>query len=214
MTDLGTLGGQNSSAAGINARGQIAGTSSIAGDQFAHAFLLRGARMIDLGTLPGGTQSSAQDLNARGQVVGVSSTSGQTNLHPFLWDHGVMRDLGTLGGNYGTALGINNLGQVVGTSNLPSNQAHAFIYSEGRMIDLNNMIAPDSGWILYQASAINNSGQIVGVGRIGNQTHAFLLTPGAVPEPGSLVLLITGVIGGTAIWRRGVRDSCGAISQP
>jgi hypothetical protein len=45
------------------------------------------------------------------------------------------------------------------------------------MLDLNNLIAPASGWVLNTARAINKSGQIVGTGTVGGHSHAFLLTP-------------------------------------
>jgi probable HAF family extracellular repeat protein len=50
VTDLGTLGGTRSYAAGINARGDIVGWSTLAGDSAVHAFLYqsRHGRMIDL----------------------------------------------------------------------------------------------------------------------------------------------------------------------
>jgi probable HAF family extracellular repeat protein len=45
------------------------------------------------------------------------------------------------------------------------------------MKDLNSLIPAHSGWILTQASGINDSGQIVGWGTVNKQTHAFLLSP-------------------------------------
>lgn len=39
LIDLGTLGGSNSSAFGINARGQVVGDSQTAGNTATHAFL-------------------------------------------------------------------------------------------------------------------------------------------------------------------------------
>jgi probable HAF family extracellular repeat protein len=51
---------------------------------------------------------------------------------------------------------------------------HAFLYSgSGPMQDLNDLISPDSGWTLCEAGGINDSGQIVGYGEIGGNTHAF-----------------------------------------
>src|SRR5262249_19822311 len=50
------------------------------------------------------------------------------------------------------------------------------------MTDLNQLIPPDSGWVLVSASAINESGQIVGYGYFqGGPSRAYLLTPG---DPG------------------------------
>jgi hypothetical protein len=70
------------------------------------------------------------------------------------------------------------------------------------MVDLNSLISPTSGWVLEQANAINDNGQIVGFGTIDGETHGFLLTP--VPEPGSLSLL---AVGGVALLRRRSRSS-------
>jgi probable HAF family extracellular repeat protein len=76
ITDLGTLGGPNSSAFGINNDPdlvRVVGWSHIAGRSGAyHAFYwVRGGPMTDLGTL-GGNTSRAQDVNNHGQVVGQS----------------------------------------------------------------------------------------------------------------------------------------------
>ena len=46
-----------------------------------------------------------------------------------------------------------------------------------QMQDLNTQVDPASGWNLQDATAINNLGEIVGTGQLGNQTHGFLLTP-------------------------------------
>jgi len=54
MKDLGTPGGNSSSATGISSRGQVTGTSTKPGDKYNHAFLGRSKpRMTDLGALAG-----------------------------------------------------------------------------------------------------------------------------------------------------------------
>jgi probable HAF family extracellular repeat protein len=66
------------------------------------------------------------------------------------------------------------------------------------MLDLNDLIGPGGGWTLVDARAINDAGQITGYGTVGNETRAFLLTPGMVteiPEPETLALMGAGVIG-------------------
>ena len=57
-----------------------------------------------------------------------------------------MQDLGTLGGNYSHAYGINDNGQVVGGSETKDGITHAFLYSNGSMRALNNLIDLVSGW--------------------------------------------------------------------
>jgi probable HAF family extracellular repeat protein len=83
--DLGTLGGNESSAAAINASAQIVGQSSLAGDTESHAFSWTPAGgMEDLGTL-GGTFSSAVALNSVGLIAGTASTAGNAEYHAVLW---------------------------------------------------------------------------------------------------------------------------------
>jgi probable HAF family extracellular repeat protein len=114
--------------------------------------------MIDLGTL-GGRSSFAAAVNGRGQVIGDSDTgTGSTGTgvgHAFLWQNGSMTDLGTLG--FGTnflgqvvvvgernlqasrASAINERGQIVGWSTTKTGQTHAFVWQNGRMIDLGTL---------------------------------------------------------------------------
>ena len=57
---------------------------------------------------------------------------------------------------------------------------HAFLYSNGQMIDLNNLIGPALGGVSL-ATGINDESQIVA----NSSDRAFLLTP----EPGTLAFL-------------------------
>ncbi|MBI4718963.1 MAG: HAF repeat-containing protein [Planctomycetes bacterium] len=67
-------------------------------------------------------------------------------------------DLGTLGGLTSVALGINNLGQVVGGADLPDGTRHAFLWENGVMTDLGTL-----GSDRYsEAWDINNLGVVCG----------------------------------------------------
>jgi probable HAF family extracellular repeat protein len=204
MTNLGTLGGDWSQARAINDYRQIVG-GAVTSVGEGRAFLWQNGVMLDLGTPGGsGSYSSPTGINNRGQVIG----SWGPNNRAFFWDDGVMLDIGNLGGSINTfALGINDLGQVVGSSEAPvpgwpARAYHAFLWERGTgMLDLNDLIAPNSEWVLGEAVATNNRGQIVGTGTYRGGGGVFLLTP--VPEPSSLLALLCGLGGfGGMMWRR------------
>ncbi len=88
------------------------------------------------------------------------------------YSSGVISYLGTLGGVNSYAVGLNNIGQIVGGANTGS-ATHAFIDSGGLMTDLNSEVTNPSGWMLSDAFPINDLGQIVGDGTIGGQIHAI-----------------------------------------
>ncbi|HEX3743412.1 MAG TPA: hypothetical protein VHW09_05770 [Bryobacteraceae bacterium] len=91
--DLGTLGGRNSAAFGLNGAGQIVGTAQTARGTW-HAFLFSGGTMADLGTL-GGAESEANAIDSRGLIAGwATNTVGEK--HAFLWRNGQMVDLNDL----------------------------------------------------------------------------------------------------------------------
>lgn len=187
--DLGTLGGILSVGYGINRFGQVAGYSFTPGDTSYHAFRTAPDKPIVAATddlTPGGVFSRAASLaygiNDSAEVVGEFYLPSMIGSHAFRTAPNraidpAKDDLGTLGGRSSSACCINASGQVVGWSADAYTEAqHAFLYSNGVMINLNTMAIP-WGWELIQATGINDSGQIVGIGLHNGKIHGFLLTP-------------------------------------
>lgn len=190
VQELGTLGGLFSSASSINGTGQITGTSLNAEGK-SDAFLYQNGTMTDLGDLAG-LGSTGTAINDRGQIVGTSPVPGYLN-HAFLYDNGAMKDLGTLTGETSQAYSINNKAQIVG-----EDSAGAFLYEDGRLVDLNSLIDPSLGIDLFSADAINDAGVIVARGTsnaTGRYLAGFVLTPAEtapVPEPRSFAITAAG----------------------
>jgi probable HAF family extracellular repeat protein len=190
LQDLGTLGGVNSVANGINNSGQVVGSFTNSQGN-SRAFLFTGGAMREVGTL-GGDSSNANGINDAGQIVGTAqlaaASPGQVMAsHAFLDSNGTLQDLGTLGGASSAGNGINASGMVVGESDRtttctesPCPDRHAFLFSNGRMQDIGSL----GGF--STAFAINNAGQIVGESLAGGNTHAFLFVAGKMTDLGTV----------------------------
>lgn len=199
LIDLGTLGGAESAAHGVNDSGVVTGYSYLPASQPParyHAFILRPGDgvwfsdsnndsvndlMQSIGTL-GGANSWGRAINNRNVIVGESDTANQ-RTHAFRWENGTMTDLGTLGGPSSSAADINNAGQIVGWAENAAGERRAVVWINGVISDLNNALLygeSTGGLILTEARAINEAGQITGYGLLKGQsgaTRAFLLTP-------------------------------------
>jgi probable HAF family extracellular repeat protein len=206
FTDLGTIPGRYESGGyDINNAGHVAGSTSQdpggAPNYPTNPMLYRGGIMTDLGG-DGymGPWSFARALNAYDQVVGTLGVDfgAPGVLYPtqaFLWQDGAYQLLGTLApGLNSWASDINALGWIVGAGETSeSGLTHGFLFRDGGLADLNTLIDPASGWVIEDATAINDLGQIAGKACIGGECFAVRLDlVSAVPEPASSAMLLGG----------------------
>jgi probable HAF family extracellular repeat protein len=198
MQDLGTLGGPNGNAEGPNGRDEqavLAETSTP--DPLGEDFCGFGTHLVCLGAfwldgvmtaLPslGGDNGMGQGINERGQVVGVTETSTKDNscvapqvlrYEAVLWGpkQDDIQELPPLPGDtVGFAFGINEEGEVVGSTGICANTPlaplaagpHAVLWRNGVPTDLGNL-----GGKLF-----NDLDQVVGSSDLpGDQTNAAFL---------------------------------------
>lgn len=198
MVDLGILG-RRAYAFRVNNSGKVIG-KVFTGTKPVHGFIWDADDGIrDIGTLSGLDDDYlvAKDINNFDQVVGWSgqwSSSEFETESAILWEEATgMIDLGSLGSGSARATGINDAGQVVGSSGNGDGKTRAFIWeAEQGMADLNVLANLTNNWPLREALAINNSGQILV--KSGSYSY-YLLTPEekpynflGKPEAGELVL--------------------------
>ncbi len=236
-TDLGTLGGVQSAANGVDEAGKIVGWGMYHPDVAVRRwrpFVYENGAMSDLGSLPGGTWNGARAISKNGQLVAgdgqisrrtpdligvikydpvngavpVGTLGGMQTLttainddgwiigssrigtatdsglffveHAFLYADDRMIDLGVVFGNNSRANGFNGAGVIVGTSwdseEIPWVK-QGFVRFDEELINLTTLLPNGSEWTVLEALDINDAGQIVGRGRLGDVEHAILLTP-------------------------------------
>jgi probable HAF family extracellular repeat protein len=152
------------------------------------------------------------EINNRDQVAFAVNVPGNAKFY----DGRQVRDIGTLGGNGTIAFGVNDLGQVVGSSvTNVENNSHAFLWSQKTgIIDL-GALPPSPGSSV--ALDINNQGQVVGASQVSARNHAVLWSrktgildlgalPGAVHTSATAINeagQVTGISGDQAfLWSR------------
>jgi probable HAF family extracellular repeat protein len=213
MHPLSTLGGHNGSASAINNRGEVAGNAETAStDSTCPPYdpaqgqyqVLRDKPVVwenghirELPTYGGDPDGFAIAINNHGQVAGASGACSTFNVinglylsptHALLWDHGKVINLGSLGGSFGNqAHGMNNRGQVVGSSDLAGDAVfHGFVWSQGTGIQ---DIPPVLGDTYSVALAINDPGVVTGVSLDSTFTilHAFVVVDGVATDLNTLI---------------------------
>jgi probable HAF family extracellular repeat protein len=154
----------------INRRGDIVGSTWF---EATPPFLLSAGVQTSLGSEAG----QAEAIDDRGFIVGWNRNAFTHDARAFLATRDAITELGTLGGAESRAAALNKSTDVVGSADTIQGEQHAFLYRDGTMLDLNDLVQAGSGFVLEEATGINDSGEIVGTGTIGGATHAFLLAP-------------------------------------
>ncbi len=145
-------------------------------DETANAALWEDGVITLLGQLGVGTMNP-RAINNNDQVIGRYRVEPFA-FRAFFWENGVLSDLGDLGRDNVHARDINDEGHIVGSAEIDASGTDvAILWHEGTIIDLNALIAPDSGWTLFDAAGINAQGQITGSGYHFGVPKAFVLTP-------------------------------------
>jgi probable HAF family extracellular repeat protein len=184
IVNLGTLGGNESSANAINDLGQVVGGSlTKTPDPFANDNI---AACIPYAGLP--------------FTFNALALPGTTETHAFIWQNGSMRDLHTLGGPDSTAWIVNDRGEVAGESfisfsanpstGVPTVDPFFWSPEDGKMTDLGGL-GGTCGWTVW----LNNKGQVVGTSNPpGDQTeHPFIWSK----SQGMVDLFLNSGLGGT-----------------
>jgi probable HAF family extracellular repeat protein len=185
MIDLGNCGGTLAGGTAINNRSQIVGSCNLPGDEFSDPFFWEDGKFIDLYTSSiAGNPITVNALNDRGQAIG----GGAFPDHPYdayVWQKGVATDLGFLEGDCASeASVIGSKGQIAGQSYpCTFDSQRPFLWEDGMMYDLNDLIQAPLGFRFTQAFVINERGEIGGIGTLPGCDfdedcgHAMVLIP-------------------------------------
>ena len=180
--NLSPLSGRPSTGTSINTPGDVAGTI-VTTQATIEPFVVHNGTAVLIADFENGISGgNISGINDSGQVAG----SGSLGTTLKVWQNGSLTALFdcTLlaAGGHCYVNGINNPGQVVGRTfpcfhTCPA-QSHAILFSQDRLYDLNDLLPANSGWVLNEAIAINDNGQIIGHGTLnGVGPRGFRLDP-------------------------------------
>lgn len=128
-------------------------------------------------------------------TVSIPRPGQNTVSQAYIYADGRYQAVGPAGANaqYLMPSAINDRNWVVGSApDEGSLDRQAFLWRNGREVDLNDLLAADSGgWDLVSARDVNDRGQIVGWDIFNGLNRAYLATP--VPETESWVLMVAGM---------------------
>lgn len=165
----------------INEAGTIVGRGDFASAPFRRALKWSGTAMTVLSGLGSGYESAAA-ISSNGLITGAGLSPVDSKFHAVVWNGSSVSDLGLFGASPTAGYGINACGTVVGDAvvNVAEDITEAVIWpAGGSALALESLLPAGHGWDLRTASALNDTGQIVGHGyRTGlSGLRSFLMTP-------------------------------------
>jgi probable HAF family extracellular repeat protein len=187
---------QSFTAAGINDKGQVAGSIVYypsSGEQFATGFLYASGTTITVGF---NRTSTANGINDSAEVVGQTALEPPNPLAPpsqaFLYSNGSQIDIDNVTGRQSAAFSINNAGHITGSLSTGTcaspfscnlGDTHAFLYTGSGLVDIGTL-----GGSFSEGLSINNLGEIAGISSVSasGPNHLFLYTQGAMRDLGTL----------------------------
>lgn len=192
MSFIGRSDEYSSQAFAINSYSQVVGRYHLLDDSLS-GFLWENGAFTEI-------SGSPYDINDKTQVVGTYNPTPISDAHAFLWENGNTLRLDDESCEWGKAVAINEKTQIVGNAR-DSQGIFPFLWENGAFYNLNDLILPNSDWLLVKTTGINERGQIIGAGinPIG-YNRAFLLTP--IPESSINNILIIGFLLMTIILRK------------
>ena len=169
LTNLGNLGGQ-STASALNNEGQVVGSATLSDGSLTSFLWQESTGMVNIGILPGDNEGGAVSINDAGQITGSCQGSSTFQQQGFLWQtNSGMIDIGTDTNTVVAPFGINQKGQIFGTSN-----SGGFIYSTSNGFAL----ATIPGTTVDGIFALNGIGQMVIPNHANNDIGFQFYSPG------------------------------------
>jgi probable HAF family extracellular repeat protein len=168
-----TTGSKESYATAINSGGTVLGVDYAA---YNRALSYKAGVTTDISGFPnnGSDEVTADGINDKGLIVGQSKNKGIGFRYNGVW---------TYTGKQGNALDVNNQGVAVGNLHLADGSFRAFVFRNGKAVDLNTLVTLPVGVKLTSAVSINDSGWIVAnaATAAGAPSKAFLLKLSSTP---------------------------------
>jgi probable HAF family extracellular repeat protein len=158
-------------------------------------FVLQAGSMVRLPTLGGYNGLAFDDNGPEGQIVGLAQNGTidtscpagiqQQYFLPAIWKNQKVKQIPLLPGDVdGEAIGINSIGEVVGTSGDCLEPLNAWLWTGGaNIVNLGNLGGP----IGSEAFSVNNYAEVTGVSETGTGIpHAFVWQQGVMSDLGTL----------------------------